>query len=169
MISEITPVRQEDFDAVMNLYRAAVGEEGCAWNEDYPTEEDIRRDIERDALFCARNKDGEIISAFAIDSDAEVDGLPCWTPALAPAGEIARLVVGRKWQNQGIARQMLLYAMDELRRRGCKGIHFLVSKTNERALRSYGRLDFDKVGEADLYGLDWYCFEKSLSQCKTGD
>ncbi len=163
MISEIALARQENFEIVMNLYRAAVGEEGCAWNEYYPNEEDIRRDIERDSLYCAWNDSGEIISAFAIDSDEEVDGLPCWTAALAPSGEIARLVVGRRWQNRGIARQMILFAMEVLRKRGCKGVHFLVSKTNERALRSYGKLDFERVGEADLYGLDWYCFEKPLA------
>ena len=165
MISEINLVRQEDFETVMNLYRAAVGEEGCAWSEDYPNEDDIRGDIERASLYCARNEGGEIISAFAIDSDEVVDRLPCWTPALTPAGEIARLVVGRKWQNQGVARQMLLYAMEELRGRGCRGVHFLVSKTNERALRSYSKLEFEKAGETDLYGLDWYCYEKSLMTC----
>lgn len=162
MISEITLAREEDFERVMNLYRAAVGEEGCTWDEDYPNEDDVRGDIGREALFCARNHGGEIIAAFAIDSDEEVDRLPCWTPDLAPAGEIARLVVGRKWQNRGIARQMLAYAMEELKRRGCRSIHFLVSRTNERALRSYSKFAFEKVGEAKVYGHDWYCYEKDL-------
>ncbi|MDE6014157.1 MAG: GNAT family N-acetyltransferase [Acetatifactor sp.] len=162
MLSEITLARQEDFETVMNLYRAAVGEEGCTWDEDYPDEDDIRGDIGRGALYCARNQGGEIIAAFAIDSDEEVDRLSCWTPDLVPAGEIARLVVGRRWQNQGIARQMLAYAMEELKRRGYRGIHFLVSKTNERALRSYSKFAFEKVGETSLYGHDWYCYEKAL-------
>lgn len=164
MLSEITLAQREDFEAVMKLYRAAVGEEGCTWDEDYPSEDDIRGDIERSALYYARNACGEIIAAFAIDSDEKVDALPCWTPGIAPAGEIARLVVGRRWQNQGIARQMLIHAMEELKRRGYRGIHFLVSKSNERALRSYGKLAFVKVGEITLYGHDWYCYEKDLSE-----
>lgn len=43
-----------------------------------------------------------------------------------------------------------------------KGVHFLVSKTNERAMRSYQKLNFKKCGESDLYGEDWWCYEKAL-------
>ncbi len=43
-----------------------------------------------------------------------------------------------------------------------KGVHFLVSKTNERAMRSYQKLNFTKCGESDLYGEDWWCYEKAL-------
>lgn len=162
MIEEIALAKREDFDVLMALYRAAVGEEGCTWNEEYPTEEDIRGDLDRESLYCARNEGGEIVAAFAIDHDEEVDGLPCWSPELIPSGEISRLVVRRDCQNQGIARQMLAFGMEELKRRGFRGIHFLVSKTNERALRSYAKFDFEKAGEAELYGQDWYCYEKAF-------
>ena len=162
MTLNITLAREADFEKLMQLYRAAIGEEGCTWDEDYPNEEDIRGDIGRKALFCARNDDGEIIAAFAIDDDAQVEQLDCWNPEIAPAGEIARLVVRRDCQNQGIARHLLVFAMEELRRRGYGGIHFLVSPKNERALRAYSRLDFNKVGETALYGHDWYCFEKTF-------
>ena len=162
MTLNITLAREADFEKLMQLYRAAIGEEGCTWNEDYPNEEGIRGDLGREALFCARNDDGEIIAAFAIDEDAEVDSLDCWSPEIIPSGEIARLVVRRDYQNQGIAGRLLEFAMGELHRRGYQGIHFLVSSQNERALRAYGKFDFNKVGEAALYGHDWYCFEKKF-------
>lgn len=158
----IEHARPKDMGELMQLYRAAAVEEGCTWDEDYPNEKIICGDIGREALFCTRTKDGEIIAAFAIDDDAQVDELTCWSGHLKPAGEIARLVVRRDYQNRGIAGQLLEAAMEELRRRGYRGIHFLVSPGNERALRAYGRLRFDKVGEIALYGHSWYCYEKEL-------
>lgn len=162
MTLDITLAREADFGKLMQLYRAAIGEEGCTWNEYYPNEEIIRGDIEREDLFCARTEDGEIIGAFAIDDDVQVDALSCWSPETVPAGEIARLVVHRDYQNRRLAGRMLTFAMEELRRRGYRGIHFLVSPHNERALKAYGKLDFEKAGEIVLYGHDWYCYEKGL-------
>ena len=151
-----------DLDELMKLYKAAVGEEGCTWNEDYPNEDDIRGDIGRASLYCMRDGQGSIMAAFAIDDDAEVRALSCWSAQNEPAGEVSRLVVRRDCQNRGIARRMLAFAMEELARRGYAGIHFLVSKTNERAIRSYSRLNFELAGETELYGQDWYCYEKEL-------
>ncbi|MCM1113521.1 MAG: GNAT family N-acetyltransferase [Muribaculum sp.] len=164
MIVTIAPARREDFETLMALYRAAVGEEGCTWDEGYPSEEDIRGDLDRDSLYCARDENGEIIAAFAVDQDEEVDNLSCWSPALVPSGEISRLVVRQDCRNQGIARQMLAFGMEELKRRGFRGIHFLVGTQNERALRSYAKFAFERAGEARLYGQDWYCYEKALGE-----
>ena len=38
----------------------------------------------------------------------------------------------------------------------------LVAKDNVKALRSYERLAFEKVGEYVLQGHDYWCFEKRL-------
>lgn len=65
-------------------------------------------------------------------------------------------------QNHGLARVMIQKTMEELKKSGMKGVHFLVSKTNERAMRSYQKLNFTKCGESDLYGEDWWCYEKAL-------
>ena len=48
------------------------------------------------------------------------------------------------------------------RRRGCKSAHMLVAKDNVKALRSYAKLAFEKVGEYVLQGHDYWCFEKKL-------
>ena len=69
---------------------------------------------------------------------------------------------GEKYQNRGIARELLAGAMEELRRRGCKSAHMLVAKDNVKALRSYAKLAFEKVGEYVLQGHDYWCFEKKL-------
>jgi ribosomal protein S18 acetylase RimI-like enzyme len=52
--------------------------------------------------------------------------------------------------------------MDELKRQGKKSVHFLVCKTNEKAIRSYDKLNFNTVGECHMYEADYWCYEKGL-------
>ena len=76
--------------------------------------------------------------------------------------ELSRLAVHPDFQNQKIARQMLVFGMEELSRRGYKSVHFLVNKLNVKALRSYAVFGFDTVGECSLFGQPFLCYEKSL-------
>lgn len=153
---------KEDKQEIAGLYQAAIGSPGCTWSPEYPNEEITEDDLVRNALFCLKTDAGEIIGAISIDNDAAVEGLSCWSGTLQPGAELARLVVKENYQNRGIARKILTFAMGELRKRGYKSVHFLVSKTHERALRSYAKLDFERRGEADLYGEHFWCYEKEL-------
>ena len=156
--------QKEDIKAISALYKAAIGTDGCTWNENYPNEEITQGDLERGDLFCLKNDSGEIIGAISVDDDALVDALPCWSADKKPAAELARLVVKEKYQNQGVARKLLEYAMEELRKRGYKGMHFLVSPEHKKALRSYAKLSFVRCGECYLYEHDWLCYEKGLEK-----
>lgn len=151
-----------DKENILALYRSLVGTEFCAWTQDYPNEGDIEGDLSRNALFCLRGIEGDIVGVISIEHDEEVDRLPCWSEELKPAAELARLGVSPENQNKGMARLLLQCAMDELKRQGKKSVHFLVCKTNKKAIRSYDRLNFDIVGECRLFGEEWWCYEKKL-------
>ncbi len=151
--------KEEDKENIMNLYRAAIGSEGCTWSEEYPSREHLDGDFARNALFCMKTSEGEIVGAISIDDDNLVEELPCFH---AGGAELARLVVKDGYQNQGVARMLLTNAMMELKKRGYSYVHFLVSKYHERALNSYNKLNFDNVGQSDLYEGDWWCYEKQL-------
>lgn len=147
-------IKESDLDTVRHFYRALAGTEFCAWTDIYPGEPELQSDFSRDSLFCIRD-----------DVSGEIAGLvsiPCWSEELQPSAEISRLGVAEKYQNRGIARELLAGAMEELRRRGCKSAHMLVAKDNVKALRSYAKLAFEKVGEYVLQGHDYWCFEKKL-------
>lgn len=154
--------KPEEFPVCMALYRSVFGQEGCTWNEDYPDEDMIRADISRGDLFCAKTAEGEIVSCIVLDYDPAVEELTCWNPELTPVCEVMRLVVKTEYQNAGIARRTLTFGMQEVKRRGFRATHFLVSQHNERALRSYAKLGFHNAGEAFLFGNDWFCYEKDL-------
>ena len=118
--------------------------------------------MSRNALFCIENEDGEIIGTITVDEDPQVEALTCWSKTLQPSAELSRLGVRTDMQNQGIARQLLQHGMEELKKQGKRSVHFLVCKTNKKALRSYEKLHFDVVGESDLFDEDWWCYEKEL-------
>lgn len=152
----------ENAEEILSLYKSAMGTEGCTWDETYPSKETITKDFANQALFIVEDSNHKIAGAISIDEDTEVNALTCWSKQLEPSAELARLVIREAEQNHGLARIMIQKTMEELKKRGMKGVHFLVSKTNERAMRSYQKLNFTKCGESDLYGEDWWCYEKAL-------
>lgn len=158
----ITAAVPADEDEILRLYKAQLGLEFCPWNEHYPENDTIRFDLSRDALFVMKNEAGEILAAISLDEDEAVEALDCWSEELQPAGEVSRLAVRPDCQNQGLARQMIRFSMNELARRGKKSIHYLVNKNNTKAVRSYAHLGFTKVGECALYDQPFLCYEKAL-------
>lgn len=154
--------KMENLDEILALYRSLVGTEYCAWTADYPNEETIEFDLSRDSLFCLKNEQGTIIGVISIDQDEAVEQLSCWSKDKQPSAELSRLGVHPEYQNQGVARQLLKFGMEELRKRGKRSVHFLVCKTNRKAIRSYDKLHFDVVGECALFCEEWWCYEKDL-------
>lgn len=153
-----------DRDPVVALYALQKGRKYCSWNDAYPAGENFEDDIAHDALFVMRTPSGEIVGAVSIERDPDADMLPCWNPALQPAGEIARLAVHPDHQGRGLARKLVGFIMEELQRRGYRSIHLLVNSRNEPALRSYAAFRFDRVGECEMYSQHFLCYEKPLEQ-----
>ena len=158
---EIVMASAEDRNEVLSLYKTQLGREYCAWDEDYPSEETIDRDLSRDALFVLK-ANGSIIAALSIEEDEAVDALPCWDKRLVPSGELARLAVLPGEQSQGLGRVLVKFGMDELKRRGFRGIHFLVNRQNRKAIRCYAAFGFRTAGACRMYEQDFLCYEKEL-------
>lgn len=158
---QIVTATANDKEEILKLYKAQIGREYCPWTEDYPDGETIEFDLGRDSLFVL--KDGtRIVGAVSIDDDEEVAQLACWDKNLAPGGEFARIAVLPEYQNRGLARQMVRFVMEVLKKRGYKSIHFLVNRHNLKAIRSYAAFGFDVVGECHMFEQDFLCYEKEL-------
>lgn len=150
-----------DRQEILKLYKIQLGREFCPWNEYYPGEEEIDFDLSRDSLLVMR-EDGKIIAAISIDDDEAVKSLPFWSEDLQPSGEVSRLAVLPEYQNRGIAREMIYKAMEVLKERGFVSIHFLVNRLNTKAMKSYEKLNFNKVGEIEIFNQPMFCYEKKL-------
>ena len=168
----IVAATEENKEEILKLYKIQLGREFCPWDDSYPGMKEIEFDLGRESLFVmidgqeinadAVRKEDRIIAAISIDDDPQVERLDCWSHKLAPGAELSRLAVHPDFQNQKIARQMLVFGMEELARRGYKSVHFLVNKLNVKALRSYAVFGFDTLGESSLFGKPFLCYEKSL-------
>ena len=158
---EIVLAKEENTAEILALYKAQIGREFCPWTDEYPSDVTIDFDLSRDALFVLK-MDGRIKAAVSLEEDEDVDNLSCWDATKAPEGELARIAVDPEEQSKGLGRIMLQFGMDELKRRGFKGIHMLVNKHNKKAIRCYSVFGFDVVGECSMYDQDFLCYEKEL-------
>ncbi len=158
---EIVNATENDRNEIMALYQMQLGKEFCFWDEDYPSNETIDYDRSRNALFLLK-MDGRLKGTVSIELDEEVEKLPVWDKSLSPSGELARLAVHPDLQNQGLGKILMQFGMDELKKRGFRGIHFLVNKGNRKAIRCYQDFGFHIAGECYLYDQDFLCYEKAL-------
>lgn len=160
-MNRICAAKREDGKEILALYRTMLY--GPAdWNEYYPGEDTIEFDISRNSLYVMKNDSGEIIAAISIDEDEEVNGLDCWSKELAPGAEVARLCVRKDMQNKGIAKEMMRFVFDVLRKEGAKSVHILVRCGHGAALSAYGALGFETVGECKLFDKEFVCMEIAL-------
>lgn len=158
---EIVMAAEQDRDEILALYQVQKGREYCAWREDYPSNETIDGDFSRNGLFVLK-MGGSIRAAVSIEEDEDVARLPFWNEAFAPEGELARIAVLPEDQNRGLGRIMLQFGMDELKRRGFRGVHLMVNRQNVKAIRCYSVFGFSVVGECHMYDQDFLCYEKEL-------
>ena len=158
-MNRITLAAREDKEEILALYKTML--HGPAdWNEHYPSEDTIDFDMSRNSLYVMKNELGEIIAAISIDEDEEVDKLPCWN--IMPSGELSRLCVRKDMQNHGIAKEMMRYTFNVLKKEGRKGVHILVRTGHTKALSTYAKLGFKTVGECHLFDEDFICMEIKL-------
>ena len=158
-MNRITLAASEDKEEILALYKTML--HGPAdWDEHYPNGDTIDFDMSRNALYVMKNGLGEIIAAISIDEDEKVDKLPCWS--IMPGGELSRLCVRGDMQNHGIAKEMMRYAFDVMKKEGKKGVHILVRTGHIKALSTYAKLGFKTVGECHLFDKDFICMEIKL-------
>ena len=153
--------KETDKQEILKLYKAQLGREFCPWNEYYPSMDEIEFDLSRDSLFVMK-EDDKIIAAISIDDDEQVDSLPYWSAELVPGAELSRLAVSPDCQGKGVAKEMIVYGLEQLKKRNFKSLHFLVNKHNVKALKCYSAFDFTKVGECELYDQPMLCYEMEL-------
>ena len=148
---------------LLQLYRSVTGLPGCTWNEHYPNEEIIGRDIEEKNVYCLRDANGELIAAASVCRYGEggLNDADCYTKAEKWA-EFARIAVSRDFQNKGFAKILLGEIIIGLKSQGFKSVRLLVSEANITAVSLYKKLGFKKCGAVYMYERDWDCYELLL-------
>ena len=151
--------QQDDATHVLTLYQSARSQEFSVWNDNYPTIAEIEHDLETKNLYVMTDG-SKIIGAISVVPENELEGFDCWS---CKAGkEIARVVIDKAHQGHGLSFDMVQYIASILRRNGYKAIHLSVVKSNIPAYKTYIKAGFSVVGEAQMYGNDYYLMEKAI-------
>ena len=154
------PAASEDAEPVLCLYQSAQKGEFCVWNDNYPSIHEIAHDLETKNLYVM-TAHSKIIGAISVVPENELDGFDCWS--CKDGKEIARVVIDKAYQGQGLSFEMVQSIASILRKNGCRAIHLSVVKSNIPAYKTYLKAGFSVVGEAQMYGNDYYLMEKVIS------
>ncbi len=149
---------KEDASAVYALYKSVIGEEFCVWNDAYPDMIEIEGDLDENDLFVLTEGE-KIIGAISIVPENELDGFDCFT---SDGAEIARVVIAKEYRDRGLSYKMVGEMEKILLKRDYKSIHLSVAKSNIPAYKTYIKAGFKTVGEAEIYGGDYYLMEKQI-------
>ena len=164
---ELRRSRHGEEETILSLYRSVLGEEFCVWNEYYPGPEEIRADMASGGLRVL-TENGAIIGAISAIPENEMDEMSCWH-IREHVREIARVVIGKEYRGRGLAGEMVKLLLPILRREGAESVHLSAAVGNLPAVRTYDKLGFERVGEADMYGGHYYLMELSLREDEDND
>lgn len=151
--------RQGEEEQVLSLYQSAKGSKFCVWNESYPCMTEIEHDLETSNLYVMTDG-SKVIGAISVVPENELDSFDCWS--CKDGKEIARVVIDKDYQGHGLSFEMMQNVESILRESGHKAIHLSVVKSNIPAYKTYIKADFAIVGEAQMYGNDYYLMEKAI-------
>ena len=150
---------QEDVAQVLSLYQKARNGEFCVWSDSYPTIAEIAHDLETKNLYVMTDG-SKVIGAISVVPENELDDFDCWS--CKDGKEIARVVIDKAYQGHGLSLEMVQSIAAILGKNGCKAIHLSVVKSNIPAYKTYIKAGFAVVGEAQMYGNDYYLMEKAI-------
>ena len=161
---EIKTAGIKDLDEIFALYHSLIDMPNSTWDDEYPSKDIVKYDLEEQTVLVMRNEQDAIVAAIAISDDEDDfdDARIRWYPDVDRWIALSRLGVAKEMQGKGIAKRMLLAAMDHCRQRGYQAVRFLVSKSNPAPQRAYAKLNFDVCGEVSLYEHEWLCYQKRI-------
>ena len=156
---EISKALSGDAEEITAIYDSLKGSPGCTWDEEYPTLEFVRNDIEnRNSLYKVTDG-GRIIAAAYLGEFEEKERPECFDKSMRRLGEISRVGVRREYHRKGVAFGLITHLLGEAERLGYDGAVLLVGTENHAAMRLYEKAGFERCGEAFLYETHWFCYQ----------
>ncbi len=150
---------KKEIELVYSLYQSVIGTKYCVWNAEYPSKDDIKRDIEVGNLFVFLIE-GKLIGSVSIVLENEMDEFSFWK--MKNACEIARVVIHPNFQGLGLSKILIANIIKKIKNKNYQAIHLAVVKDHIPACKTYQTLGFEIVGEAKMYNNKYYLMEKYL-------
>ena len=132
------------------------------WDELYPTKKDLQTDIEKKQLHVGLNE-GRLAAIYVLNQECEPEYAGGnWQHPELPFYIIHRLCVHPAYQHQGIAKQTLLHAEEELKAAHIHAIRLDVFSQNPFALKLYEGMGYTRTGHAEWRKGLFYLMEKYI-------
>ena len=159
-IHEFEEVKKIYSDAITHMQNLGIDQ----WDDVYPNDNIIRRDIESKQLYVFLN-DSIPISAIALNDlhmpeYSEVQ----WTYQDTKFLVVHRLCVSPSKQGQGFAKKTMQCAETIAKEKGYESIRLDAYSKNPAALGLYKKLGYIHAGEVESRKGMFYCFEKLIIQ-----
>jgi ribosomal protein S18 acetylase RimI-like enzyme len=132
------------------------------WDEIYPSESVIARDIAAATLHVLRERTA-IIGCLTLDEEFDpLWQVANWNPHGVPATAVHRLMIHPAHQGRGLAKRLMAFAESLARSRGARSVRLDAFTHNPVALALYDRLGYRRAGTATMRKGTFVCFEKLL-------
>jgi len=165
----IRKATHSDLPEIWEMYCAVVKSMNARglfqWDENYPTPEILRNDVELQQLYIGIIND-EIVASAALNG---IEGAPPeysagdWTGDHKNFCVFHRLAVKPTHQSQGLAKLMIAYLEQLARLRGATSMRIDTSAENSYAIKAYHDLGYRDAGRMIFYNNgNFVLFEKPL-------
>jgi len=137
------------------------------WDENYPNEKVVLRDLEKENTFIALS-DGQIVGTIVLneDQDAEYRQLHWLTENYSKNLVVHRLAVRPSHQGKGIAGKLMNFSEEFGKSEGYDSIRLDTLSINSQNVSFYLKRGYLKIGQVFLSYKNekpYVCFEKILS------
>lgn len=156
---EIRLLTINDIYHIKELYKDIRENTYTLWDENYPNEELIKWDIERNGLYGVFDNNKLIAISFLGERCEEGENDFTWKDLFNKRGTFARIGVSPEYQNKGIGTLLVGFVLKELKHRGFDGVRILVGTQNTNAIKLYSKFGFTNCGITQKYGHEYYLFE----------
>ena len=153
--------KENELDALMQMYNDARSYEGCVWDEYYPNREILISDFRNGGLYVYVLKN-TIIGAISVEIDEELQKFDCWKIQGEGSISFARVVISKELLGNGYGKKMVKELLKILRSKGYTSAQILVSPKNKAAMGIYRRLGFEFYDIVEAYGEEFYLCEKLI-------
>lgn len=163
----ISRATEADLPALVQLTAACIAkmrlEEIDQWDEVYPAESDLRRDVAAGNVWVLRSR-GEVLGCMTLDTTLD----PLWADIAwrhrsERIAAVHRLMIAPSHQGRGLARRLMTFAEAEARRQEFKAIRLDSFLQNPASMALYERLGYTKAGTAKMRKGVFAGFEKNLT------
>jgi len=158
---EFRLAKDSEKNIILDLYNHDRNQPYTAWNEEYPTMDNIENDILHHNLFILEDNH-TIIGSIAINEENELDDEASFSNQKAL--EFGRVIIHPDFRGNGYSKILVGFVEKEILKRGYQAIHICVYDSAKIAMKLYQSLGYKIICIKELFSLhSFYILEKALN------